>query len=177
MKQNLAQNNRPAPRRPLAPSKNQNASKSGGLSSAKNIRQASASNSRVRQSVGHYSRPTPNRQLQTRPTSSYHTKPNSSGAGRSKSRPVHTRKIPEALPDKQYKESALQRLRATVFRSKPSIQQIVREPTAGGIVFRLTKDKKDIEILLIQDSKNRWTIPKGHIEAGETAKFTAIREI
>lgn len=177
MKQNLAQNNRPAPRRPLAPSKNQNASKSGGFSSAKNIRQTFASSSRVRQGVGHYSRPTPNRQPQTRPTPGYHTKPNSSGAGRSKSRPVHTRKIPEALPDKQYKESALQRLRATVFRSKPSIQQIVREPTAGGIVFRLTKDKKDIEILLIQDSKNRWTIPKGHIEAGETAKFTAIREI
>ena len=34
-----------------------------------------------------------------------------------------------------------------------------------------------IEILLIQDSKGRWTIPKGHIEHGETAKQTAIREI
>ena len=30
---------------------------------------------------------------------------------------------------------------------------------------------------MIQDSKNRWTIPKGHIEPGETAKETAIREI
>ena len=30
---------------------------------------------------------------------------------------------------------------------------------------------------MIQDSKNRWTIPKGHIEPGETAKITAIREI
>lgn len=57
------------------------------------------------------------------------------------------------------------------------IQEIVREPTAGGIVFRLTPDQKDIEILLIQDSKDRWTIPKGHIEHGETAKQTAIREI
>lgn len=92
-------------------------------------------------------------------------------------RSAHPRKVPDALPDKLYKESALERLKATVFRTKPTIQQIVREPTAGGIVFRLTKDKKDIEILLIQDSKNRWTIPKGHIEAGETAKFTAIREI
>lgn len=53
----------------------------------------------------------------------------------------------------------------------------MREPTSGGIVFRLTKDKKDIEVLLIEDSKNRWTIPKGHIEQGETAKQTAIREI
>lgn len=41
----------------------------------------------------------------------------------------------------------------------------------------MSADGKDIEILLIQDSKNRWTIPKGHIEPGETAKQTAIREI
>ena len=53
----------------------------------------------------------------------------------------------------------------------------MREPTSGGIVFRMTPDQKDIEILLIQDSKNRWTIPKGHIEPGETAKVTAVREI
>lgn len=53
----------------------------------------------------------------------------------------------------------------------------MREPTSGGIVFRLSPDQKDIEILLIQDSKGRWTIPKGHIEPGETAKMTARREI
>ena len=41
----------------------------------------------------------------------------------------------------------------------------------------MTNDGKDIEILLIQDSKGRWTIPKGHIEPGETAKMTARREI
>ena len=61
-------------------------------------------------------------------------------------------------------------------RKKPSIQEIVREPTAGGIVFR-RDDKGDVEILLIQDSKDRWTIPKGHIEEGETAQQTAKREI
>jgi len=60
---------------------------------------------------------------------------------------------------------------------KPAIQEVVREPTAGGIVFRTGKNNDDIEILLIQDSKGRWTIPKGHIEAGENAKETAIREI
>ena len=61
-------------------------------------------------------------------------------------------------------------------RKKPSIQEIVREPTAGGIVFR-RNEKGQIEILLIQDAKDRWTIPKGHIEEGETAKQTARREI
>lgn len=30
---------------------------------------------------------------------------------------------------------------------------------------------------MIQDSKGRWTIPKGHIEPGENARQTAIREI
>ncbi|MBQ1528208.1 NUDIX domain-containing protein, partial [Candidatus Saccharibacteria bacterium] len=84
-------------------------------------------------------------------------------------------KVPEALP-KEYRPSPIDKFKETVFRKKPVIQEIVREPTAGGIVFRLSKDRKDIEILLIQDSKNRWTIPKGHIEPGETAKQTAIRE-
>jgi bis(5'-nucleosidyl)-tetraphosphatase len=59
---------------------------------------------------------------------------------------------------------------------KSSIQEIVREPTSGGIVFRHSKDG-EVEILLIQDAKDRWTIPKGHIEPGETAVATAEREI
>lgn len=62
------------------------------------------------------------------------------------------------------------------FNRKPSIQEIVREPTAGGIVFRRDKNNQ-VEILLIQDAKDRWTIPKGHIEEGETAQQTAKREI
>ena len=62
------------------------------------------------------------------------------------------------------------------FGRKSSIQEIVREPTAGGIVFRHNK-KGQVEILLIQDAKDRWTIPKGHIEEGETAQQTARREI
>lgn len=84
-------------------------------------------------------------------------------------------KVPEAIPTS--KESRLSRLKSAVFRKKVAIQEIVREPTSGGIVFRFTPDRRDIEILLIQDSKGRWTIPKGHIEPGETAKMTARREI
>ena len=87
-------------------------------------------------------------------------------------------KVPEALPvEQRVKESPLKKFTSAVFRKKVTIQEIVREPTSGGIVFRLTPDKKDVEILLIQDSKGRWTIPKGHIEPGETAKMTARREI
>ena len=58
---------------------------------------------------------------------------------------------------------------------KLSIQEIVREPTSGGVIYR--RRNGVIEILLIQDAKDRWTIPKGHIEEGETAKETAVREI
>lgn len=57
-----------------------------------------------------------------------------------------------------------------------SINEIVREPTAGGVIFR-RNEKNEVEILLIQDAKDRWTIPKGHIEEGETAQETAKREI
>lgn len=89
-----------------------------------------------------------------------------------------SRKVPEALPLKNERDrtNAVSRLTARVFK-KPAIQEVVREPTAGGIVFRTNREQNDIDILLIQDSKGRWTIPKGHIEPGETAKQTAIREI
>lgn len=59
---------------------------------------------------------------------------------------------------------------------RPAISEVVREPTAGGVVYRRSKSSH-VEILLIQDSKGRWTIPKGHIEEGETARKTAEREI
>lgn len=59
---------------------------------------------------------------------------------------------------------------------RPAISEVVREPTSGGMVFRRNKSK-EIEILLIQDAKDRWTIPKGHIEEGESPKETAEREI
>lgn len=62
-------------------------------------------------------------------------------------------------------------------KRKPTISEVVREPTSGGMVFRRNQRTNEIEILLIQDAKNRWTIPKGHIETGETAKQTAEREI
>src|SRR5690348_18284705 len=70
-----------------------------------------------------------------------------------------------------------ERFRKYFARKKPIIQEVIREQTAGGIIFRRNKDTKELEILLTQDAKNRWTIPKGHIEEGESAKETAEREI
>lgn len=71
----------------------------------------------------------------------------------------------------------IQGFKKFVHKRRPTISEVVREPTAGGVIFRRDKKSKQLEILLIQDAKNRWTIPKGHIEEGETAKETAEREI
>ena len=51
----------------------------------------------------------------------------------------------------------------------------VREYTAGGVVFRRAGGK--VEILMIQDLLGRWTIPKGHVEEGESLEQTALREV
>jgi 8-oxo-dGTP pyrophosphatase MutT (NUDIX family) len=68
--------------------------------------------------------------------------------------------------------------RKFVREHRPSISEVVREPTAGGIVYRKKMPAgREVEILLLQDSKGRWTIPKGHIEEGESPRQTAQREI
>ena len=74
-------------------------------------------------------------------------------------------------------QKPIQGFRKFVSKRKPTISEVVREPTAGGVIFRRNATSKEVEILLIQDAKNRWTIPKGHIEEGESSKETAEREI
>lgn len=59
---------------------------------------------------------------------------------------------------------------------RSAISEISREATAGGVIYRLDSHGQP-EILLVADHFDRWTIPKGHIEEGETAQETAIREI
>jgi len=60
--------------------------------------------------------------------------------------------------------------------SHSTISEISREATAGGVIYRFSK-AGGLEILLVADHFDRWTIPKGHIEEGETAQEAAIREI
>ena len=47
---------------------------------------------------------------------------------------------------------------------------------AGGIVFR--RNRTAISILLVRAKRDpsAWIFPKGHIEPGETARATAVRE-
>jgi diadenosine hexaphosphate hydrolase (ATP-forming) len=73
------------------------------------------------------------------------------------------------------KPKPLQGIRKIVGR-RPVIDEAVHETTSGGIVFRRTENGA-LELLLIKDAKNRWTIPKGHVEPGEEPKETAEREI
>ena len=72
-------------------------------------------------------------------------------------------------------ESGFAKLTRPFRRDKPAINEIVREPEAGGVVYRIRNGK--LQIVLFQDVRDRWTIPKGHIEEGETAQESAIREI
>jgi len=71
----------------------------------------------------------------------------------------------------------LQGIKDFVSKRRPSIDEVVRETTSGGIVFRRNAQSNKLEILLIKDAKNRWTIPKGHVEEGEQPNQTAEREI
>lgn len=70
----------------------------------------------------------------------------------------------------------LQGIKNLVSKRRPIIDEVVRETTSGGIIFR-RDDTGALQILLIRDAKNRWTIPKGHVEPGEEPKQTAQREI
>ena len=58
----------------------------------------------------------------------------------------------------------------------PKRIRAVREYTAGGVVFRHVGEGRT-EILMIQDRLGRWTIPKGHVEEGESLEQTALREV
>jgi 8-oxo-dGTP diphosphatase len=51
---------------------------------------------------------------------------------------------------------------------------IVAELAAGGIVLA---PKDDTVLLLHERSEDRWTLPKGHVEKGESLYDAAVREI
>jgi 8-oxo-dGTP pyrophosphatase MutT (NUDIX family) len=51
----------------------------------------------------------------------------------------------------------------------------MKEYSAGGVVYR--GDRERIEILLIHDRFGKTTLPKGHLEEGETEKEAAVREV
>ncbi len=57
------------------------------------------------------------------------------------------------------------------------LKNMVRdEVSAGGVVVRPREDGWDV-LLIATHEGERWSLPKGHVESGETAKEAAVREV
>jgi 8-oxo-dGTP pyrophosphatase MutT (NUDIX family) len=55
---------------------------------------------------------------------------------------------------------------------------LVRDVSAGGVVYRRAGDEGSIEIALVGRIRpKRWALPKGTPEVGETLEVTAVREV
>ncbi len=65
---------------------------------------------------------------------------------------------------------------ATVMRERERNGMAPRiERSAGGVVVRLLAG--DWHALVIKDPYGNWSLPKGHIEGGESLRETAAREV
>jgi ADP-ribose pyrophosphatase YjhB (NUDIX family) len=55
----------------------------------------------------------------------------------------------------------------------------VEEVSAGGVVLDLTVNPPAVALIARHDRRARllWSLPKGHLEAGETAQEAALREV
>ena len=55
-------------------------------------------------------------------------------------------------------------------------EKVIREFSAGGVVFK--RVAKEFQWLLIKPSgTDRWQLPKGKVDKGETSKEAAVREV
>jgi 8-oxo-dGTP pyrophosphatase MutT (NUDIX family) len=61
-------------------------------------------------------------------------------------------------------------------KKSPAIKVPVKEQvSAGGVVFR--GDKGNIEVVIVSvGGQNRWQLPKGMVEKGESPETAAVRE-
>lgn len=94
-------------------------------------------------------------------------------------RELHSYAVPEviALPVIEGSDGYLRWLKEQVAPntvSRGDNIRTVREVSAGGVVYR--KHGDEIQIVLIH-VRNRWGLPKGHVEEGERIEETALREV
>jgi 8-oxo-dGTP pyrophosphatase MutT (NUDIX family) len=54
---------------------------------------------------------------------------------------------------------------------------VSRTTHAGAVVFKLTREGPRYLLVEANGKRGRWVFPKGHIEDGETAADTALREL
>lgn len=60
--------------------------------------------------------------------------------------------------------------------NKPAKVQTVEQISAGGVAFRQIDSSFQIAIISVNPSR-RWQLPKGLIDAGESAETAALREV
>jgi uncharacterized protein involved in tolerance to divalent cations/8-oxo-dGTP pyrophosphatase MutT (NUDIX family) len=94
-------------------------------------------------------------------------------------RELHSYEIPEiiALPIVAGSEPYLNWLAEQTAVANPRSDGVVREAnevSAGGVIYR--RQARGIEVALIH-VRGRWGLPKGHVEAGESADRAALREV
>ena len=94
-------------------------------------------------------------------------------------RELHSYSVPEviALPVIEGSSNYLKWIKEQVTpgpRPRSDGIRTVREVSAGGVMYR--KHSDEIQIALIH-VRNRWGLPKGHVEEGERIEETALREV
>jgi len=94
-------------------------------------------------------------------------------------RELHSYAVPEviALPFVAGSPAYLSWLREEVSGGNGAKEEdirTVREISAGGVIYR--RNGPDFEIALIH-VRNRWGLPKGHVEEGERVEEAALREV
>ena len=96
-----------------------------------------------------------------------------------RARQLHSYAVPEiiAVPLVAGSPSYLGWLDDQVANGRPAKEddiRTVREVSSGGVIYR--KNGNDFEIGLIH-VRNRWGLPKGHVEEGERVEDAALREV
>jgi periplasmic divalent cation tolerance protein len=94
-------------------------------------------------------------------------------------RELHSYQVPEiiALPIVAGSDPYLKWLGEQTVTGALRLDGVVRETnevSAGGVVYR--RQPRGVEVALIH-VRGRWGLPKGHVEAGESADQAALREV
>jgi periplasmic divalent cation tolerance protein len=94
-------------------------------------------------------------------------------------RELHSYAVPEiiALPVLEGNAEYLRWLReqVTVDALAPGVEpRLVKEVSAGGVIYRRAAGGFEIALIHV---RNRWGLPKGHIEEGERVEQAALREV